>query len=333
MFRTVSRIMFALLLILGASVSSAYGQETKELNFGIISTDSTQNLKKGWEPFLEDMSKALGMKVNGFFAPDYAGVIEAMRFKKVDLAWFGNKSAMEAVDRAGAEVFAQSVNVEGEPGYWSLLIVHKDSEIQTLEDVLKNPGKYNFGNGDPNSTSGFLVPAYYVFGVNHIDPKAHFKTVRAANHETNFMAVANKQIDIATNNTEELAQVKRNAPDKAARVRIIWKSPLIASDPLVWRKDLSDEMKSKIKGFIFTYGRQGPDKERQIKVLAGMSGGWAPFNESTDAQLIPIRQLSLFKDRMKIEGDAHMDAKEKQAKLGQIDAKLGELQKLLASGK
>jgi len=73
--------------------------------FGIISTESTSNLKSQWMPLIEDMENALGKDVEAFFAPDYAGVIEAMRFGKVHVAWFGNKSAMEAVDRSGGEIF------------------------------------------------------------------------------------------------------------------------------------------------------------------------------------------------------------------------------------
>src|SRR3546814_18497227 len=98
------------------------------------------------------------MKINSFFAPDYAGIIQGMRFDKVDVAWYGNKSAMEAVDRAGGEIFAQTVAANGNPGYWSLLIAHKDSPINSVEDMLKNAKTLTFGNGDPHSTSGFLVP-------------------------------------------------------------------------------------------------------------------------------------------------------------------------------
>ena len=110
-------------------------QEVKELNFGIISTESSQNLKSKWEPLLEDMSRKTGYKVKSFFAPDYAGIIQGMRFNKVDLALFGNNSAMEAVDRAKAEVIYQLVNKEGQPGYWSLLITQKDSPINNVEDI------------------------------------------------------------------------------------------------------------------------------------------------------------------------------------------------------
>jgi phosphonate transport system substrate-binding protein len=325
-------MVLSMSLLVGSwSVAPASADEIKEINFGFISTESTQNLKKGFEPFLEDMSKALGVKVNAFFAPDYAGVVEGMRFNKVQMAWFGNKSAMEAVDRSDGEIFAQTVDIEGNPGYWSLLIVHKDSNIKTLDDVIKNGKDLTFGNGDPNSTSGFLVPSYYVFALNNIDPKTHFKNVRNANHETNALAVANKQIDIATNNTENMSILKKNQPEKAEQVRIVWKSPLIPSDPLVWRKDLPADMKAKIKAFILDYGRVGPDVERQRKVLAGMSSGWAPFNESTNDQLIPIRQLALFKDKVKIEADTNLDPKEKEAKLAEINKKLAELETQLAA--
>jgi phosphonate transport system substrate-binding protein len=119
------------------AVTPALAQELKEINFGIISTESSQNLKSDWQPILDDMAKKTGLKVNAFFASDYAGIIEGMRFNKVHVAWYGNKSAMEAVDRAGGEVFAQMVNADGTQGYYSHLIVNKDSPLKTLDDVLQ----------------------------------------------------------------------------------------------------------------------------------------------------------------------------------------------------
>jgi len=319
------------LLAIGGLLKAAEGvtplEEVKALNFGIISTESQINLRKDWEPFIADMEKKLGMPVKAFYAPDYAGVIEAMRFGKVHVAWYGNKSAMEAVDRSNAEVFVQTVDVNGNPGYWSLLIVHKDSEIKSLEDILKNPGKYTFGNGDPNSTSGYLVPAYYVFGLNKIDPKTHFKVVTNANHEGNALAVANKKVDVATNNTENMDKIKEKFPDQYPNIREIWRSPLIASDPICWRKDLPDEIKAKLKKFFLEYGKNADaaEKDRELAIIKKL--GWAPFRESSNAQLIPIRKLALFKDRMKVESDTTISAEEKQKKLADFDAKLAALDK------
>jgi phosphonate transport system substrate-binding protein len=296
-------------------------QELKEINFGIISTESSQNLKSDWQPILESMAKKTGMKVNAFFASDYAGIIEGMRFNKVQVAWFGNKSAMEAVDRAGGEVFAQMVNADGTKGYYSHLIVHKDSPLKSLDDMLKQGKNLSFGNGDPNSTSGNLVPSYYVFAQNKIDPKTFFKLTRGANHESNALAVANKQIDVATNNSENLEKVKEHLPEKFNDIRIIWTSPLIPLDPLVIRKDLPEASKAKIRDFFYTYGQGSQQEKDNLFKLSKLSG----FKASTNDQLIPIRQLELFKTRNKLEADANMAAADKQVKLADIDKQLAAL--------
>lgn len=310
-------------LAFAAAIGAAGAQDLQEINFGIISTDSSTALKQEWQPVLDDMERKTGMKVHAFFASDYAGIIEGMRFNKVQVAWFGNKSAMEAVDRANGEVFAKFVNDDGTEGYYSHLIVNKDSNLHTLDDVLKNSRSLSFGNGDPNSTSGFLVPSYYVFAKNHVDPRTAFKVVRAANHETNAMAVAMKQVDVATNNSEQMDKLKANAPDKFAQVRIVWTSPLIASDPLVMRKDLPEGTKKKIKDFFYTYGQTPSEKQNMAKM---QKAGWRP---STDAQLLPIRQLELFKERNKIDSDTTLAAADKQARLKDIDARLAALAKQL----
>ena len=317
-------------LALSATLAGPALADGHELNFGIISTESTQNLKSTWLPFLEAMEKQTGLKVKPFFASDYAGVIEGMRFGKVDVAWFGNKSAMEAVDRSGGEVFAQTVDGDGNPGYWSLLLAHKDSPINTLDDVLKCDGSLNFGIGDPNSTSGFLVPTTFVFAKNGVDPKKCFKTVRNANHETNALAVANKQVDVAANNTENLRRLETTNPKARGNIKIVWQSPLIPSDPLVWKKDLAEAKKDKIYKFIMSYGRIGApeDVAAARTVLKGLE--WAPFKPSSDAQLYPIRVLAVSKDIAKIQNDAKLSDADKKAKIDELNAVKAKWEKLMA---
>ena len=313
-----------MLLAVALSASGlASAADPKEINFGIIATEKAGALKQMWEPFLDDMSKSLGLKVNGFYATDYAGIIEAQRFNKVHIAWYGNKAAIDAVDRANGEVFAQFVDLDGTPGYYSYLITHKDSPIKTLDQVLKHGKDYSFGIGDPSSTSGTLVPTYYVFSLNNLDPKTHFRVMRSSNHEGNFLAVLNKQVDVATSNSEMTEKMKEKSPEKLEQIRILWTSPLIPRDPLVWRKDLSQDLKKKIQGFVTGYGKN--DREKEIlKNMYRLAG----FKASTDAQLIPIRQLELFKDRKKYEADENMSAADKKAKLDEIDARLGALARL-----
>ncbi len=313
--------LITLLVTPGPSAAEAL----KELHFGIISTESTAGLKKSFEPWLAAMSQAIGIPVKGFYAPDYAGVIEAMRFNKVHMAWYGNKSAMEAVKRANGEICAQTVDAEGNPGYWSLIVAHQDSDFNSVDDIIAAGKKLKFGNGDPNSTSGYLIPTYHIWSKRGIDPNTHFGKVRSANHETNLMAVASKQVDFATNNTESMRRLQQKNPEMHKKIKILWKSPLIPSDPLVWRKDLSREMKAKIKGFLLSYGRFGPNAEEERKILAGTSSGWAPFNDSSNLQLLPIREISLVKDKLKIEKNANMSEADKKTKISAIDKQLAEL--------
>ena len=297
------------------------GAKAQDINFGIISTEATQNLKQDWEPLIKDMEKQTGMKVTAFFAPDYAGIIEGMRFNKVQLAWLGNKSAMEAVDRASGEVFAQMVNADGSQGYYSHLIVNKDSPHNTLDDILKNGKSLSFGNGDPNSTSGFLVPGFYVFAKNKIDAKTHFRVSRSANHETNALAVANKQVDVATNNSENLEKVQNRYPEKFNSIKIVWTSPLIALDPLVMRKDMPEATKAKLKQFFYNYGKTDAREKEVLMKISKLAG----FKESSNRQLLPIRQLDLFSKRTKLESDSVISEASKKEQLAAIDKQLAAL--------
>src|SRR5262245_40225581 len=210
----LKRLLIVLLALAATAVSA------QDINFGIIATDSASTQRERWEPFFRDMEKKTGLKVRSFYAPDYAGVIEAMRFNKVQVAWYGNKSGMEAVDRANGEVVAQVVSRDGSLGYYSHIIVHKDSPFAKLDDVIRCDKTIDFGIGDPNSTSGFLVPTTYIFAAHNIDPKSCFKTLRNGSHQANQMAIANKQLQAATNNSEDLQRLEKSAPDARAQIKI-----------------------------------------------------------------------------------------------------------------
>ncbi|MBR9856273.1 MAG: phosphonate ABC transporter substrate-binding protein [Gammaproteobacteria bacterium] len=300
MIRTLRKFAGGASLLAAMIATPALAEDAplSTINFGIISTESQQNLKQHWEPFLADMEQQLGIEVEAFFAPDYAGIIQGMRFDKVDIAWLGNKSAMEAVDRAGAEIFAQTVRADGQPGYWSLLIAHKDSPLNTVDDVLAQRKELTFGNGDPNSTSGFLVPSYYVFAQNQVSAQ-EFKRTLNSSHEVNVFAVLNKQVDVATNNTESLERFAQHSPEKVKNIKVLWKSPLIPADPIVWRKNLPEATKQVVYDFFMQYGQSG-DKQ-QKKILEQLE--WASFSPSSDMQLLPIRQLQLFKNLQVLENN------------------------------
>jgi phosphonate transport system substrate-binding protein len=126
---------------------------------------------------------------------------------------------------------------------------------------------------------------------------------------------------VATNNTEDLAKLEASKPEQAAQVRVIWKSPLIPSDPFVWRTDLDPAVKAKIKTFVLGYAKTDPQEKAILKNIYNYGG----FRESSNAQLVPIRQLELFRERRRLESDEKVAADEKAKAMAEIDRKLAAL--------
>ncbi|WP_250454186.1 phosphonate ABC transporter substrate-binding protein [Caballeronia sp. ATUFL_M2_KS44] len=315
--------------VAGAALASCLLTQTawaETLNFGIISTDSSAALKQRWQPLIDDLNKQTGLDVKAYFATDYAGIIEAMRFNKVQIGFFGNASAIEAVDRSNGEVFAKVKYKSGEAGYYSVLITNVNSKWKSVDQVLKNSHDINLGFGDPNSTSGTLVPAYYLFAKNGLSVKTAFKSVLPSSHEANMLAVVNDKIDVATNNTDMLDTIKTQHPELYPKVRVLWKSPLIPSDPLVWRRDLPQATKDKLRNFFDHYAEKDPREQTVVAAISGYSG----FADSSDAQLMPIRQMAIFQKKEQVRNDAHLDDADKKAQIAALDQKLAALENAAA---
>lgn len=289
--RIVLALAAAAVALAGCGESKAPAR--KEIVFSILSAESQASAEADWAPFLADMSKALGVPVKAFYGSNYTALIESMRFKQTDLGWFTNQSGLEAVRRAGGEVFARSVNPTGIDGYEAVIIVKKGSGL-TLDKILSCDKSLNFGMGDAKSTSGTLAPMTYLFAPRKIDPSSCFKTVRSANHETNLFSVAGGMLDAATNNTASMDRLQLLNTDTAKRtlgnVEIVWRSPRIPEDPLVWRKDLDPALRKKLADFMFAYGvGDTPEAARQRKVLEQIQT--KPFVPADDTHLLPVREM------------------------------------------
>lgn len=290
-----------------------------EINFGILSTESQANQKPLWEPFIADMSKAIGIPVKPFYVTQYAGVIEGMRFGKVQVAWLGGKSYIEAAKIANAEAFAQTVALDGKKGYYSHLIANKQNPIVAAAKkmggdkyVIKNAAKLAFAFNDPNSTSGFLVPSYYVFAKSNVDPKKIFKRlIFAGNHEATALAVANKQVDVATNNNESLERLEKTNPEARKKIEVIWTSPIIPSDPIAYRKDLPEGVKKKIRNFFYSYNNK--------KVMGALQ--WSDIVPANDKTWNPIRELDIAKKVFELKAKDTLTDEEKK-KLEELNRQL-----------
>ena len=263
--------------------------ESKVIHFSFESAEDQGSMSRRWQPVLDDLQKKTGLKVESFFGSNYTAAIEAMKFNQVQVAWFSALPALEAVRRADGEVLGRITDEGGQKDYSSILIVKKGSGI-TFDDVVKCGKRYNFGIGDPRSTSGTLVPMAYVFIPRGIDPNDCFKVVRSASHQANLFAVANGVVDIATNNSVGLQFAHRDEPKAADQIEVIWTSPPLPESSIVVRKDLDPAIKAKLRDFFLTYGKApGPEGDRERANLKALTfGGFGPAG---DDYLDPIRQM------------------------------------------
>jgi phosphonate transport system substrate-binding protein len=259
------------------------------VTFSILSTESAQNMEGYWKPILEDMEKQTGLKVKPFFSSNYSSLIVAMGAKQTDLGWFSNQSGLEAVRRSNGEVFARTFDPSGVDGYKSVIIVPKDSKL-TLESLLKCDKSLNFGIGDKKSTSGTLAPMTYVFIPAGKKPETCFKTVLTGNHQANLFAVANGKLDAATNNSTSLRLNAARKDGQADKVKVIWESPTLPEDPIIWRKDLDPVVKEKLRQFFLTYAQgDTPEAQKQRANLERLSiGGFKPAD---DSHLLTVREM------------------------------------------
>jgi phosphonate transport system substrate-binding protein len=265
----------------------------KTLTFSIVSTEATQTQMQEWGPFLKDMEKATGMTVKPFFGSNYSALIEAMRFKQSDLGWFTNQSGLEAVRRAGGEVFARTTHPNGRDGYQAVILVKKGSGV-TLERLLKCDRTLDFGMGDAKSTSGTLAPNTYLFGPRGIDPTTCFKTIRSASAEANLYAVGSGVLPAATDNTRSMERLSAIGTPQSiktlASLQVIWTSPTIPEDPMIWRADLDPAIKAKLTKFFFSYGVGDSDEaRRQRAILDRIQTG--PFKHADNSHLLPVREI------------------------------------------
>ena len=219
------------------------------LVLGLIPAEDNEQIAETFEPMRRYLEKGLGCRVIVSFATDYASVIEAMKKKRIDIAWFGPLSYVLAEREAGAEAFAVGVKEAGTSTYRSYFVVPGDSAAQTLDDLA---GK-SVALVDPASTSGGLVPAHIIKRTYGKAVDEFFgRVIYAGSHNAAELAVKNKTVDAAATDSIvyermlELGLITRDTN------RILHVSDPLPGSPLTYRTDLPPDLKKKIQDLVTT---------------------------------------------------------------------------------
>lgn len=235
--------------LVGASLIGATGAaQARDLVMGLIPAENNEEMIKTFEPMRAYLEKKLHRKVKLYTATDYAGVVEAMRKKRVDIAWFGPLSYYLAEMEAGAEAFAVGIREGSDsPTYKSLLIAPCDSGIKSIADMK---GK-SVAFVNPASTSGGLMPTYMVKHATGMMPEQYFgKFTYSGSHDAAELAVKNKTVDAAADNDITYTKMLEKGLITKESNCIIAESTPLPGSPLVYRGDLPKKLKAQIKDVI-----------------------------------------------------------------------------------
>jgi phosphonate transport system substrate-binding protein len=276
----------ALALALSLSAASAYA---RDIVMGLIPAENNEEMVQTFEPMRAYMEKKLGTKVKVFTATDYAGVIEAMKKKRVDIAWFGPLSYLLAEQEAGAEAFAVGIR-EGSSShtYKSIFVAHCDSGIKSIKDLK---GK-SVAFVDPASTSGGLVPTYMVKKETGLMPQEFFgKFTYSGSHDAAELAVKNKTVDAAADNDITYEKMLTKGLISKQTNCIIKESDPIPGSPMVYRSGLPADLKAKIREAVL-------NAHNEIKVTGYGNLSHYVAVTPADYQMIRnmVKELGLKKD-------------------------------------
>jgi phosphonate transport system substrate-binding protein len=231
------------------------------LNFGVGSSENEADRIARYKSFVAYMENTLRVPMKMHQASDYAGTIEALKARKLEFARFGPASYAQAwlVTGGKVEPLVVEMDSEGLTGYHAVIAVKAASPYQALDDLKGKTLAY----ADPNSTSGYIAPAYFL-RESGVDPAAFFgRTGFAGSHENSILALLNGTYDAAATwwTNEERSNVTRMEGKNmipAGQIRYVWKSPKLPSSPWAIHTDLPASLRSEVRAALVALPTSAP---------------------------------------------------------------------------
>lgn len=231
-------IIIALAAGCGSQTNESPGQAAADFKIAVIPSQNQGDMQTAMNKLAGILKEKLNRNVTIQVYPDYNGVVEAMNFGQVDMAYLGPLTYVIAHHNSGAEAIVTQL-IKGKPYYHSYIITHKDHPWNSLDDLLKDSKNNSFAFGDPNSTSGSLIPGIELKkrGV-YTDPNTHqFKELRfTGSHDVTALAVQNKQVDAGAIDSAIYDMLVEQKKVDGNQIKVIWKSDDLFQYPWAVKK-------------------------------------------------------------------------------------------------
>ncbi len=295
--------VIAAVLATTALTSPVLAEGITEFRIGILGGENAQDRLNSYECLRAYTEEALGVETKLFAPADYNGVIQGLLGGSIDMAWLGASGYAKTFlsDADAVEPVLVKINLDGSYGYHSIGFARKDSGIDSIDAMQ---GKV-FGFGDPNSTSGYLIPSIeiptYKEGIT-MESGEYFDEVKfTGGHEQTIVAVNNGDIDGGVTWADGQGEWEDGFNSGALRKAVdaglidmndlveIWRSAPIPEGPVVLRTALPTDVKAKMTALID--GMYEQDKDCTYAISAGESLGFDPITHDAYLSIIEARKL------------------------------------------
>ena len=235
--KSLARFLVASLALIGAA---AHAQQV--LRVTAIPDESPTELARKFAPLGQYLEAKLGMKVEWTPVTDYAAAVETVVNKKIDLAWFGGFTFVQANVRSGGKIIPL-VQREEDEKFRSVFITDAKSGINKLEDLK---GK-TLSFGSQSSTSGHLMPRSFLLGAK-INPDADLKRVAFSGaHDATIAAVASGKVDAGALNISVWEKFVAEKKVDPAAVKVFYTTPAYYDYNWSVHADMPQALQDKIK--------------------------------------------------------------------------------------
>lgn len=252
---------------------------TTTVRLSMIPTTDPGKIIRESQPFIDYLQKETGAKVELTVPTNYAAVVEAVANDRVDIAYFGGFTYVQASARSGATPLVQR---ERDQAFHSLFITQPESAIRSLAD-LKG---HSFAFGDVNSTSGHLMPAYFM-RQQGVDEAVIDRAIYTGGHDATALAVANKKVDAGALDELVFARMIKEGKLNESQVRVFYTTPPFFDYVWAARRGLDRTMAEAFANAMLSLSEANPEQKSILQLLNATK-----YVRAEDASYNPLRQAA-----------------------------------------
>jgi phosphonate transport system substrate-binding protein len=252
-------VVVVLLLFTASCTRSGSGGNEYTLRLAMIPTTDPGKIVRESQPLVKYLEKETSSRIELVVPTNYAAVVEAIANDRVDIAYLGGFTFVQASRRAGVLPLVQR---ERDQNFHSVFITQPKSGIDSLAD-LKG---HSFAFGDVNSTSGHLMPAYYMRAAN-VDQNLIAKALYTGGHDATALAVANGKVDAGAMDELVFGTMMKSGKITKEQIRVFYTTPAFFDYVWAARKGLDPKLSGSFADALLKLDASNPEHKVLLDLL------------------------------------------------------------------